>query len=569
MLVALAVINGVGMGPFLYFITTPFAVVNETAIVWGSCFFAAELLLFPVVGLAGEVCCKRFKLLLLGLVLIAAGAVMYGTIFGIWQRVRNPNDTSYFIILLYAVFLLVVLGVAIFQANSLQYGVDQLDFPSSAVLSSFVYWYYWTSYAFIGTLAVISFFGLATFISIVLCVAGVMLTLLLSLTVYFCCRNPQLRTDPGRKPNPLTLIWRVMKFARRARAPLFRSAFTYNEIHSRLDLAKRRYGGPFTTEQVEDIKSFWRILLVLGALIGYQLQDDTTFTLAVALFLEQRMCSLYMLSPWAVTALVIAIAIPLHQFGIRPYAYISRCIPNMLTRMGIGLFIVWLSLIATTTFNALLIPGVTQVYINATILQAKGVESGCQTTANISNSSICDAIKCVVIPSYLPREPHCFSPAYIVYEGSLPSFYWLVIPQALNGIAHILVFLTGLEFIFAQAPRTMQGFLIGLWYATQIINVAISISGYMSCAAFQWEYYAAKTSLVFLSLVLFLVVARRYKYRQLNEDADINVRQQVEDVFERNFEREAAYRESEEEFTAGGEESMQTGLSSYGTHFIT
>ena len=37
---------------------------------------------------------------------------------------------------------------------------------------------------------------------------------------------------------------------------------------SRLDLAKERYGGPFTTEQVEDVKSFWNILTILLALVG-------------------------------------------------------------------------------------------------------------------------------------------------------------------------------------------------------------------------------------------------------------------------------------------------------------
>ena len=102
----------------------------------------------------------------------------------------------------------------------------------------------------------------------------------------------------------------------------------------------------------------------------------------------------------------------------------------------------------------------------------------------------------------------------------------------------MLVFLTALEFILAQAPPTMQGFLIDLWYAMQSVNMGISIIGYMSCAAFYWQYYAAKLVLVFFSLILFAIVARKYKYRQLhvNDDAEI-VRQQVEEVFERNIER--------------------------------
>ncbi len=53
--------------------------------------------------------------------------------------------------------------------------------------------------------------------------------------------------------NVLRHIYRVLKFAAKHKYPLNRGAFTYWEenIPSRLDLAKSRFGGPFTTEQVE------------------------------------------------------------------------------------------------------------------------------------------------------------------------------------------------------------------------------------------------------------------------------------------------------------------------------
>ena len=44
-------------------------------------------------------------------------------------------------------------------------------------------------------------------------------------------------------------------------------------------------------------------------------------------------------------------------------------------------------------------------------------------------------------------------------------------------------------------------------------------------------------------MVLFALIAHKYKYRQLNEDADINIQQQIEGVFERNFDREVEYEE--------------------------
>ena len=65
--------------------------------------------------------------------------------------------------------------------------------------------------------------------------------------------------------NPYLLTWRVVKFAAQHNKPIRRSAFTYceSDYPSRLDFGKQRYGGPFTTEQVEDVKTLLNILKVL------------------------------------------------------------------------------------------------------------------------------------------------------------------------------------------------------------------------------------------------------------------------------------------------------------------
>ena len=70
--------------------------------------------------------------------------------------------------------------------------------------------------------------------------------------------------DSGSK-NPYKLVFKVLKFAKDHTNPICHSAFTYreDELPSRLDLGKEKYGGPFTTEQVEDVKTFVGILGVL------------------------------------------------------------------------------------------------------------------------------------------------------------------------------------------------------------------------------------------------------------------------------------------------------------------
>ena len=79
--------------------------------------------------------------------------------------------------------------------------------------------------------------------------------------------------------NPLNLVHKVIKYAIRNKYPRQRSAFTYceDELPSRIDFGKSKYGGPFTTEQVEDVKTFFRFLpvaIVAGALAGSVLTSN-------------------------------------------------------------------------------------------------------------------------------------------------------------------------------------------------------------------------------------------------------------------------------------------------------
>jgi peptide/histidine transporter 3/4 len=62
------------------------------------------------------------------------------------------------------------------------------------------------------------------------------------------------------------LIYKIIKFAIVTKHPLCRSAFTYceDELPSRIDFGKSKYGGPFTTEQVEDVKTLLRLLPLIS-----------------------------------------------------------------------------------------------------------------------------------------------------------------------------------------------------------------------------------------------------------------------------------------------------------------
>ena len=78
------------------------------------------------------------------------------------------------------------------------------------------------------------------------------------------------------KINPFKTIFRILRYTWKHKLPERRSALTYweNKIPSRIDFGKQKYGGPFTNEEVEDMKTFFRLLALMLSLFGFFLSDD-------------------------------------------------------------------------------------------------------------------------------------------------------------------------------------------------------------------------------------------------------------------------------------------------------
>ena len=83
----------------------------------------------------------------------------------------------------------------------------------------------------------------------------------------------------------------------------------------------------------------------------------------------------------------------------------------------------------------------------------------------------------------------------------------------------------------------MRGTLVGMLFLQTAANGLISIITTSTPAGTYWEYYAAFSVLVFISLIIYSIVAYRYKYRQRNEISDINMRVTIEEIYERNLGR--------------------------------
>ena len=143
------------------------------------------------------------------------------------------------------------------------------------------------------------------------------------------------------KMNPFKTIFKILQYTWKHKYPERRSAFTYweNKEPSRIDFGKQKYGGPFTNEEVEDMKTFFRLLILMLSLFGFFLNDDCQSL--SSLVMRQVGCPkltqffMIVLSPNHIQLLIIIIGVPLYQFLIKKICI--KYVPNLLTRIGIGL----------------------------------------------------------------------------------------------------------------------------------------------------------------------------------------------------------------------------------------
>ena len=321
--------------------------------------------------------------------------------------------------------------------------------------------------------------------------------------------------------NPFKNIFKVLSFAWKHKYPVNRSAFTYCEDHtpSRLDFGKKQYGGPFTTEEVEDVKTFLHLLLLLMTLFGYHVAGDGFM---VAMNMQLYSCppfavwGILVFNPASLSSMVVLISIPVVWFVPKFY----RLTPNMLKRIGIGLFMMVLQDFA---------------YIGLTSLPAAlGKSPMYSPNSNFTPYEYClsNTANILIIGSQIPSNPN------ITADN---TFLWLIVPQVFNGVAQLLVNMTVLEFLCAQAPRSLQDLLIGLWYAMFSIRYLMMRS--LNCAITSPDsiliYQVVRTVLVLLSFVTYICVSRGYQYRV--RDWVVKVQWMVEDVFEWRMDQEESY----------------------------
>ena len=478
-------------------------------------------ILSPVAGLLTDVKFSRFKAVqcssyaIISHVLGCTLAMIAYIMIILMHHGNNPSN-SIAILVIFFMLAIMITAYMVFIINGIQFGMDQLHDSPTQDSILYIHWYVWINYicSLITQVAWNSLLYDKYKISISMQVLGisfasfVFIVTLTLLTVSLCVvryRKVWFLLEPAGV-NPYKLVYRVVKFAYQHKVPLKRSAFTYcdEESPTRLDVGKHKFGGPFTTKQVEDVKAFWGILKVLLS-IGPAFLLQTVMLSLLPYFAVhgndyynatshhqvhlEGVARHILISNGLLSPLLVVICIPLYLCWIRPH--ITYYIPGMLKRIQIALVVMVLSLICAFVMDVV-------VHVNIT-----------QNANCMFNSSIFKA--------NFPSSPPLYQ-----------NVYFFTTQHVLSALADMLFDIAVLEFICSQSPYSMKGLLLGIFFSIRFFFQAIAVfstvpfgtvwkTESLSCGS---GFYAMYIVIGLLEFVLFSCVSKRYKYRNVNEPSN-------------------------------------------------
>ena len=488
--------------------------------------FSTIAVFSPFIGLLADIKLSRYKTVLCStyIILVQITAVLVVVIaIGIIALLKQHKQSVPISVEIaaFSAIGIMVIAYIVFYINGFHFAMDQLLNSSTDDLIKFIHWYVWVSYLcvlitemtlnlalngsryYYDNYIVMHTIGICMFVLTPL-TAIVLLVISLCIAtkrkVWFLLEPPSV--------NSYSLLARVIKFAYKHKVPIRRSAFTYceDEPPSRLDLAKQKYGGPFTTRQVEDVKAFLGILKVLltaspvfylqivtQTLLPSFARHNNVFVSSLnnhtqEIYLEGAARHI-MISNGLLSPCLIVFIIPLYLSLIRPLIVFH--IPKSLNRIGIAMTLLVLSLLFSFGMDL------------AVHRKKTGYENEHCMLEKYSKSNV---------TKFVAFNDTMTSP--LMFQ----SLYFFIPQHILSAIANMLIEIAVPEFICSQSPYSMKGLVLGLSFSLrnlfQILAFAFIVpfglywkeSYPLSCGS---GFYLMNVLLAMLSLCLFMYVARR------------------------------------------------------------
>ena len=482
-----------------YFKSSDDTIFYHVGIIVGN----ALLLLAPFCGWLSDTKIGRGNAIYLGLLLGWIGTLIQA-MGGCLQYISCHCDTVSFIGR-YAfsgiALCLMFASLSLLYTNILPYGIDQLMNESTVKIRAFIHWFWLCLYSG----------HLSSLTSDELTISVVAFALFsVSLCLHFLSKH---RFEHIPIPNPYKIVFKVLKFSLKTSHTrrLHRSAFTYwGEEPSRMDLAKERYGGCFTHEEVENVKTLLRIVVIFATVFPL-FASIVPFIIRLSNFtaqFEDGSKENARDAIWIIGKFTPFVLVPLFELVILPlFPKLEYFIINPLKGLGLAYILLILSIVSVFLIDLI-----------------------GRLVADINSN----------MPCFFILEP---------VEKTIQVSYWiLLIPSVLAGTSYFLSFICSFRFLCSQAPFGMHGMIIGLfWFLSSIfIDIGLSITFVVSYHKMNSVSFMSCTSwfsMIFgifavIGLVAYVLIARWYVNRV--RDTDLGLRAAVEEHWEQRSVAEKA-----------------------------
>ena len=387
--------------------------------------------------------------------------------------------------------LLLIVGTAGFSTNIPAYGMDQLIDKSNSHVRAFIHWIVWG--LFVGYFnGYIAFVEKTIYDAKLVLITGIAVfgftSLALCLHAWFYNHYELVGIQ---KKNPYKMVYDVLKYAWHHKAPVRRSALTYweNKLPSRIDFGKKRYGGPFLEEDVENVKSLWRITAVILSTFGYFIARYHTVIGALRHMNSFKEATTTLngygsFALWQAFDAQIVLLVPILELIIIPlFPKIEYFLLNSLRGIGISYILILIGLVSMVIINL------------------------------VGHSTTNEDVQCAA------------SSGDDVVQL---SFLYYSIPLFFSCLADVLSYIYTLQFICSQAPANMTGMLLGIyWFLRSLYtNIGglfslwnIDGPGKISC---RFWILSVQIIICVVGMIVYVFVAKWYRKRRKDEDYDVH-----------------------------------------------
>ena len=468
---------------------------------FGTYIFFASILLGPLYGLLADMKWSRYKLIKWSFLVMWITSIIFILANTFLHSV--PASVMYSLDGSLVLSMSLCLGMTI--VNLVEFGVDQLTDGSSSDIAASASWFVWVYQAskilhdFITSCTPLEYRQ----------ISFLLLPLGLTIAVTLDFLSGHLLTKEPPSSNPLKLIYKVLKFYFKNKHPRLRSAFTYwdDKPYSRIDLGKAKYGGPFSAEQVENVKTIFRIsvlLVVFGLSTGFYVAFY--YTIKQRIFIPLLSHSEENIRACAVNTiyvncgyLISLMWLPVYELGL--YRLFRRL--KILFKLFIGCCILFI-----VTVSQLVLSSVEYAHFDH------------------SNSTTCFLLhKDSVISTHM-------------------SPYWYTLPHSMLGIGQFLTMASMFEFLCAQTPHSAKGLLTGLAYGGISLGTMVALPMFymLEHSLKHWplreqgrcELWILLAGNIIFSSLLMLLFWLLYRYKKRSrDDMEINEHMFVVNYYDR------------------------------------